>query len=86
MQEGERRRRRKWLTLGGAGFASGIAMLLFFRSLKLASGTAVAVMIAIIVLKHVGLLLAVSSPVAALFQSVKPKLRAWCGRPPQDED
>ena len=86
MNQRRQRRNRKWLILGAAGLVSGIAMLMFFRSVPMASRTAAATIVAIIALKHLALLIAVSSPLAALFQSLRPMLRAFCGRPPEDED
>ena len=85
MDERQRKRTRKWLLLGAAGLVSGVAMLLLFKSVPMASGTAAAVVVSMIVLKHVALFLAVGSPLAALLQSFKPKLREICGRPPEDE-
>jgi hypothetical protein len=85
MNERQRRRGQKWTVLGVAGMISGIVMLLFFRSVPLASSSAVGTILAIIVLKHLALFVAVSSPLAAIFQSVKPRLRAFCGRPPEDD-
>ena len=72
------RRNRKWLVLGIAGTVSGLLMLVLFRSIPLASGSAAATVVAIIALKHLALFVAVSSPAAALFQSLKPKVRAYC--------
>lgn len=85
MNERQSKQRRKWIFLGAAGLASGLAMLLVFKSLPIASGTAAGLVIAIIVAKHAALFLAVSSPMAALFQSIKPKLREICGKPPEEE-
>jgi hypothetical protein len=50
-----------------AGSIIGMAMLLFFRSIPLAAGTATAVIVSIIVIKHVALAMIVGSPLAALF-------------------
>jgi uncharacterized membrane protein YjjP (DUF1212 family) len=86
MNESQRKRNRKWLILGGAGLASGLIMLLVFRSITAASGTAAATIAGIIVLKHLALAVAVSSPIAALFQSVKPTLRAYCPWASQGDD
>jgi hypothetical protein len=69
---------RKWLVLGAAGFVSSVLMLVLFRSIPMAAGTAATVIVAIIALKHLALFIAVGSPIAALFQSVKPRLRAYC--------
>jgi uncharacterized membrane protein HdeD (DUF308 family) len=79
------RRNRKWFLLGAGGLLSGVAALLVFRSLPMASGTAVTTVVAIIALKHLALFVAVSSPVAATLQTVKPRLRAICGQPPGDD-
>jgi hypothetical protein len=69
------RGQRKWAILAMAGTMAGMAaMLLFFRSIPLAAGTATAVIVGIII-KHVALAMIVGSPLAALFQSLKPKIR-----------
>lgn len=81
----ERKRVRKWTILGIAGMVSGLLMLLVFKSIPVASGSAAMTVIAIIALKHLALFIAVSSPFPALFQSLKPRLRAFCGKPPEDE-
>lgn len=86
MNKRRQQRNRKWSILGATGLLSGLATLLLFRSLPTASGTAAATILGIVVLKHVALFVAVSSPLAALFQTLKPRLRALCGRPPEDED
>ncbi len=75
---GNRRRRRKWLALGIVGLLSGLFMLFVSRSIPIASTTAAATIISVIVLKHVALAIAVGSPLAALFNSIKPILRAHC--------
>jgi hypothetical protein len=49
-----------------------------FCSNPLAAGTATAVIVGIIVIKHVALAMIVGSPLAALLQSLKPKIRAQC--------
>jgi hypothetical protein len=72
------RRQRKWAILAMAGSITGMAMLLLLRSTPLAAGTATAVIVGIIVIKHVALAMIVGSPLAALFQSLKPKIRAHC--------
>ena len=69
---------RKWLILGSTGFASGTATILLLRSLPIAAGTAAGVMIAIVLLKHAALALALGSPLAAFFQSMKPRIREYC--------
>jgi hypothetical protein len=61
-----------------AGSITCMAMLLLLRSMPLAAGTATAVIVGIIVIKHVALAMIVGSPLAALFQSLKPKIRAHC--------
>ena len=86
MDDRRRRRNRKWLILGAAGFASGLAALVIFRSIPMASGTAAATIVAVIALKHLALALAVGSPAVALLQSVKPTLRAHCPWAPKDEE
>jgi formate hydrogenlyase subunit 4 len=70
--------RSKWAILAVAGSITGMAMLLFFSSIPLAAGTATAVIVGIIVIKHVALAMIVGSPLAALFQRLKPKIRAQC--------
>ena len=72
------KRVRKWLALGAAGFTSGLVPLLLLRPIPMASGSAVAAVVAMIAIKHLALALAVSSPLAALFQSVRPAVRAHC--------
>jgi formate hydrogenlyase subunit 4 len=72
------RKQRKWALLAMAGSITGMAMLLFFRSIPLAAGTATAIIAGIIVIKHVALAMIVGSPLAALFQSLKPKIRVQC--------
>jgi hypothetical protein len=72
------RRQRKWAILAAAGCVGGLAMLLLFRSIPLAAGTATGIVVAIIVLKHLALAVIVGSPLAAMFKSVGPKLRAHC--------
>jgi formate hydrogenlyase subunit 4 len=71
-------RRRKWAVLAISGSISGVAMLLLFRSIPIAAGTGTAVILAMIVLKHLALAIIVGSPLAALFQNIKPKLRSHC--------
>jgi ABC-type Fe3+ transport system permease subunit len=71
-------RQRKWAILAVAGTTVGIAMLLLFRSISAAAGTATGVVVAIIVLKHVALAMVVGSPITAAFQSVKPTIRSHC--------
>jgi hypothetical protein len=71
-------RQRKWMILAAAGSITGTAMLLLFRSIPIAAGTATAVIVGIILLKHVALAIIVGSPLAAVFQSIKPKIRSYC--------
>ena len=78
MDERERRRIRKWLVLGIAGSLSGFLVLALFRSIPIASGSAALTIVAVIALKHLALFVAVSSPVAAFFQSMKPTVQAYC--------
>lgn len=73
-----RGRQKKWAILATVGSISGIMMLLLFRSIPLAAGTATGVIVAIIVLKHLALAMIVGSPLAAMFTSIKPKLRSHC--------
>lgn len=83
MNEKQRRRNRKWLILGGAGLISGLLMLLVFKSIPMASGTAATVIVAIIALKHLALFVVVGSPTLALFQTLKLKVRPYCPWPPE---
>jgi hypothetical protein len=71
-------RRRRWAILASVGSITGIAMLLLFRSIPIAAGSATTVIVVIIALKHLALALIVASPLTALFQSVKPKIRSYC--------
>ena len=57
---------------------AGMAMLLLFRSIPIAAGTASAVIIGIILLKHLALAILVGSPLTAAFQSIRPIIRPWC--------
>jgi hypothetical protein len=86
MDDRQRRRVRKWLVLGGAGSIGGVIMLLVFRSIPMAAGTAAATAVTIIALKHLALFIVVSSPAVALFQFVKPRVRAYCPWAPEDAD
>jgi hypothetical protein len=78
-------RHHTWLILGVAGLAGGVFALLFFRSISLASGGAVMAVIALIAAKHLALLIAAGSPLAALFQYLKPRVRAYCPWAPHDK-
>jgi hypothetical protein len=71
-------KQRRWAILAAAGSLAGIAMLLFFQSIPVAAGTATSVIVAIIVLKHLALALIVGSPLTAMFQKIRPKIRAHC--------
>jgi hypothetical protein len=71
-------RQRKWAILAIAGSIAGMAMLLLFRSIPIAAGTATAVIVAIIIHKHLALAIIVGSPLTAMFQSIKPKIRSYC--------
>ncbi len=73
------------LLLGAAGLVSGIVMLLIFRSIPVASGSAAAIILTLLVLKHLALFLAVSSPAAALWSSMRSKLPAHCPLRPRDD-
>ncbi len=84
MNENQRRRNRKWLILGVAGLISGFLMLLIFKSIPMASGTAATVIVAVVALKHLALFVAVSSPALALFQALKLKVRPYCPWPPEN--
>jgi hypothetical protein len=78
------RRWRKWLVMSLAGSASGALTLFLFRSIPMASGTAIVAVIALVAVKHLALAIAVGSPLAALFQSIKPTIRAYCPFAPGD--
>ena len=84
--DGKFRIKRKWLILGAAGFASGLATLLLVRSLPVASGTAGIVIVSIIAAKHLALFVAAGSPLAAAFQFLKPKIRPYCPWAPDDKE
>lgn len=72
------KRQKKWMVLAAAGSMAGIAMLLLFRSIPVAAGTATVVIVGIILLKHLALAIIIGSPLTAVFQSIKPKIRSWC--------
>lgn len=69
---------RKWAILAAAGTITGMAMLMLFQSIPIAAETAATVIMVIIILKHLALAMIVGSPLAAMFQSIKPKIRAHC--------
>jgi hypothetical protein len=81
----QRQRNRKWLVLGTVGFVTGTATMLVVRSIPMAAGTAAAIVVALVVLKHVGLFIAIGSPLTALMQFARPRLLALCGRSAGDE-
>lgn len=86
MDDRQRRPIRKWLVLGGVGSIGGLIMLLVFRSIPMAAGTAAATVVTIIALKHLALFIVVGSPAAALFKFVQPRVRAYCPWAPEDTD
>ena len=51
-----------------------------------ASGTAVVAVVSLIAVKHLALAIAAGSPLAALFQILKPKVRPYCPWAPKDND
>jgi hypothetical protein len=71
-------RQRKWAILATAGSIAGMAMLVLFRSIPVSAGTATAVIVGIIILKHLALVIIVGSPLTAAFQGIKPKIRSYC--------
>jgi hypothetical protein len=73
-----RSRRWKWGVLAAAGSIADVAMLLLFRSIPIAAGTATAAVFGIIILKHFALAIALGSPLAAIFKGVKPNIRRYC--------
>jgi hypothetical protein len=72
------RKQRKWAILAVTGSVSGLAMLFLFRSIPIAAGSATAVMLTIIIIKHLALAAIIGSPLFGIFQSIKPKLREHC--------
>lgn len=79
-------RTRKWLILGAAGLASGVLTLLPFRSIPVASGTAAIAMVSRVAAKHLALLVAAGSPLAAFLQILEPKVRPYCPWAPDDDE
>lgn len=69
---------RKSATLAAAGSLAGMAMLLVFRSVPIAAGTATAVIVAVMILKHLALAIVVGYSLPAMFRSIKPKIRSYC--------
>ena len=80
------RRTHKWLILGIAGLVSGLLTLLLFRSIPMASGTVAIAVVSLIAAKHLALFIAAGSPLAALFEILKPKVRPYCPWAPKDND
>jgi hypothetical protein len=76
-------RQRKWIVLSAVGTLSGLATLLIFRSIPLAAGSATALVVMVIAIKHLALAAILGSPAFGVFQSIKPKLREYCPWPPQ---
>ncbi len=76
----------RWTILGIAGFAGGLLALLFFRSIPMASGTAAIAIVSIVAAKHLALFVAAGSPLAALFQTLKSRVRPYCPWAPHDDD
>lgn len=72
------RRQRKWAVLAAGGSLSGLAVLFLFKSIPIAAGSATAVILMIIVIKHLALAAIIGSPMFSAFQSIKPKLREYC--------
>jgi hypothetical protein len=72
------RNHRKWAVLAVAGSLSGLATLLLFGSIPLAAGSATAVVLAILAIKHLALAAMIGSPLLGLFRSIQPKLREHC--------
>jgi hypothetical protein len=72
--------------MGATGLAAGLLTLAVFRSIPMASGTAAAAVVALIAAKHLALAIAAGSPLAALFQILKPKVRPYCPWEPHDRD
>ncbi|MHB8812172.1 MAG: hypothetical protein ACYDAE_02815 [Steroidobacteraceae bacterium] len=72
------RKQRKWGVLAVTGSLSGLAALFLFRSIPIAAGSATAVILMIIIIKHLALAAMVGSPLFGLFQGIKPKLREHC--------
>jgi hypothetical protein len=71
-------KQRKRAVLAVTGSLSGLAALFLFRSIPIAAGSATAVILMIIVFKHLALAAIVGSPLFGVFQSIKPKLREHC--------
>jgi hypothetical protein len=72
------RRQQKWMMLAAAGSISGIAILVLFRSIPIAAGTGIGIIIGIVVLKHLALALIIGSPLAVMFRRIRPTIRSHC--------
>jgi hypothetical protein len=68
----------KGAVIAAAGALTGIAVLLLFRSIPIAAGTATGVIVAILVLKHLALIIMVGLPLTAFLQKIRPKIRSHC--------
>jgi len=71
------------ILLGLAGLVTGVVVLVILQSLPIATGAAAATVVALLVLKHLALFLAVSSPAAALWNTMREKLPARCPLAPR---
>jgi hypothetical protein len=72
--------------MGASSLLTGLLTLLLFRSIPMASGTAAIAVVSLIAAKHLALFVAAGSPLAALLQMLKPKLRPYCPWAPEDRD
>jgi len=81
MNEAKRKltRGEKWLITAGFGLLVGVVAFHLYPSLRTASGLAIVGMVALVVLKHLGVLAVVVGPVSLFFGSVRARLRAWFG-------
>jgi hypothetical protein len=64
----------KWTILAAVGLAVGLATFLIAQSYGAASGAAVTAMVALVVVKHLGVLAAVGSPLTAFVQMMHARL------------
>jgi hypothetical protein len=71
-------KQQKWMMLAAAGSISGITILVLFRSIPIAAGTGVGIIVGLIVVKHLALVLIISSPLAVIFRRIRPKIRSHC--------
>jgi hypothetical protein len=74
----DRKRIHKWAALAVFGITGATATLLILRFVPMSAEAAVAIAAAVIVLKHIGLGVAVSSPIFAVLRVLRPRLRALC--------